>query len=326
MTTARAAQIDYSATTYYHLMNRCVRRSYLCGIDQDTGKDYSHRKQWIIDKIKYLSNIFSIHICAYAVMSNHYHLVLNVNTQMAANWSHDDILARWTMLFGSSMTKRISMLTPELAHKKLEELRERLSSLSWYMRCLNEPIARRSNLEDEVEGRFWQGRFKSQALLDQGAVLSAMAYVDLNPIRAKIADTPENSEFTSIYERIESAKADLDNLEKAKQPEELMPFISAESHVLPNIDFTFKEYLDLVDTTGRIFREEKPGRILDHHEPILSRLNLTPTGWLSIVKNLEKEFCYVVGHSKKFKNFAKEHRVRSPRGKKMAIQCYKKAS
>lgn len=325
MTTARAAQIDYSATTYYHLMSRCVRRSYLCGTDKETGKDYSHRKQWIIDKIKHLSNIFSIHICAYAVMSNHYHLVLHVNTEMAAHWSHDDILARWTMLFGTSMTKCISMLTPELAHKKLEELRERLSSLSWYMRCLNEPIARRSNLEDEVEGRFWQGRFKSQALLDEGAVLSAMAYVDLNPIRANIADTPETSEFTSIYERIKSAKPDLDNLENATQPADLMPFSSVEHHVLPNIDFTLKDYLQLVDTTGRILREDKPGRILEHHEPILSRLNLTPAGWLNIVKNLEKEFCYVVGHSEKFEYFAKSHRVRSPRGKRMVAQCYKAA-
>lgn len=325
MTTARAAQIDYSATTYYHLMSRCVRHSYLCGIDHETGKDYSHRKQWIIDKIKHLSSIFSIHICAYAIMSNHYHLVLYVNTEMAADWSHDEILARWTMLFGSSMTKRILMLTPELAHKKLEELRERLSSLSWYMRCLNEPIARRSNLEDEVDGRFWQGRFKSQALLDEGAVLSAMAYVDLNPIRAKIADTPENSEFTSIYERIESAKADLDNLEKTKQPDNLVPFASSESHNLPAIDFTLKDYLDLIDTTGRILREDKPGRILDHHEPILSRLNLTSKGWLNIVKNLEKEFCYVVGHSERFDIFAKKHRVRRPMGRQIAMQCYKKA-
>lgn len=325
MTTARAAQIDYSATTYYHLMSRCVRRSYLCGIDQETGKDYSHRKQWIVDKIKHLSNIFSIHICAYAVMSNHYHLVLYVNTQMAASWSHDDILARWTMLFGANMTKRIAMLTPELAYKKCEELRERLSSLSWYMRCLNEPIARRSNLEDEVDGRFWQGRFKSQALLDEGAVLSAMAYVDLNPIRAKIADIPENSEFTSIYERIQLAKLELNDLNAAKQPDNLMPFVSAEEHHLPTIDFTLKDYLDLIDTTGRILREDKPGRILDHCEPILSRLNLTSDGWLNIVKNLEKEFCYVVGHSEKFERFAKSHRIRPPRGKKMVEQCYKAA-
>jgi REP element-mobilizing transposase RayT len=323
MTTARAAQIDYTSTCYYHLMNRCVRRSYLCGIDQETGKDYSHRKQWLVDRIKQLASIFSVHICAYAVMSNHYHLVLYVNTEMANKWSDEEIITRWTLLFGASTAKNIAKLSPEKAQEKLTELRSRLTSLSWYMRCLNEPIARRSNLEDEVDGRFWQGRFKSQALLDEGAVLSAMAYVDLNPIRAKLADTPENSEFTSIAERIQASRKTGDSLENLKQPKELMPFSSSESHMLPAIEFTFKDYLGLVDTTGRILREDKPGRILDHHEPILSRLNLTPSGWLTIAKNLETEFFYVLGHNLKFKNFAKLNRIRLPMGKKIVGQCYK---
>jgi REP element-mobilizing transposase RayT len=319
MTTARAAQIDYSATQYYHLMNRCVRRSYLCGLDEETGKDYSHRKQWLVDRMKQLAAIFSVHICAYAVMSNHYHLVLYVNVQMAQKWTNDEIISRWTLLFGSSTAKHIATLPLELAQEKCEELRARLSSLSWYMRCLNEPIARRSNLEDEVDGRFWQGRFKSQALLDEGAVLSAMAYVDLNPIRAKLADTPEDSEFTSIYERIKSVKVD-----KA-ETSDLMPFSDSELNNSSVIDCTFKEYLELVDTTGRVIREDKPGRILDHHEPILSRLNLTPKGWLNIVQNLETNFCYVLGHNLKFANFAKPHRVRAPMGVKMAKQCYQVA-
>ena len=317
MTTARAAQIDYDSTPYYHLMNRCVRRSYLCGLDEETGKDYSHRKQWLVDRMKQLATIFSVHICAYAVMSNHYHLVLYVNVDMAKNWSEAEVLARWTQLFGPRTAQNIEKLAPELAQEKVTELRARLSSLSWYMRCLNEPIARRANLEDELEGRFWQGRFKSQALLDEGAVLSAMAYVDLNPIRAKLADTPENSEFTSIYERIQNFKA-----EQGKQPKNLMPFSSTALSDFAHLDFSFKDYLELVDTTGRILREDKPGHILAHHEPILSRLNLTSSGWLKIVQNLETQFCYVLGHHLKFKNFAPSHRMKRPKGRKMAEQCY----
>lgn len=325
MTTARAAQVDYASTPYYHLMSRCVRRSYLCGIDQETGKDYSHRKQWLVDKIKQLATIFSIHICAYAVMSNHYHLVLYVNLEKAKNWSDEEVLSRWALLFGPSMAKNMAKLPPEIAQAKLTELRSRLSSLSWYMRCLNESIARRSNLEDEVDGRFWQGRFKSQALLDEGAVLSAMAYVDLNPIRAKIADTPENSEFTSIFERIQALKLEksCDVTEVTAQSENLMHFGNTSTLENPVIDFNFNDYLNLVDTTGRILREDKLGRILDHHEPILSRLNLTPSGWLTIVRNLETQFCYVLGNSQKFKYFAKEHRARAPMGKSIASQCYR---
>jgi REP element-mobilizing transposase RayT len=326
MTTARAAQIDYSATPYYHLMSRCVRRSYLCGIDHQTGRDYSHRKQWLVDRIKQLATIFSVHICAYAVMSNHYHLVLYVNLEMAKNWSDEEVLQRWVLLFGPSMVKNITKLPSDIAQKKLIELRSRLSNLSWFMRCLNEPIARRSNLEDEVDGRFWQGRFRSQALLDEGAVLSAMAYVDLNPIRAKVADTPENSDFTSIFERIKMLKITTtleDNLDTAIQPENLMPFVSKTLHELPSIDFTLSDYLELLDTTGRILREDKPGRILEYHEPILSRLNLTPNGWLTIVNNLETQFCYVLGNSSKFNDFAKKHRIRAPMGRKLAAHCYR---
>ena len=89
-----------------------------------------------------------------------------------------------------------------------EEYRERLTNLSWFMRVLNESIAREANREDGVKGRFWEGRFKSQALLDEAALLSAMAYVDLNPIRAGIAFIPEQSDHTSIQSRIETLAAE----------------------------------------------------------------------------------------------------------------------
>jgi len=168
MTSARSEQINLDATPYYHVMNRCVRRSWLCGYDELTQTDYSHRKQWIVDRLKYLSNIFAIKVCSYAIMSNHYHIVFHVDEQISHEWSDDEIVRRWSLIFKANAEENKNN------KNKITQWRERLSSISWFMRCLNEKIARNVNEEDDCTGRFWEGRFKSQALLDDAALLSAM--------------------------------------------------------------------------------------------------------------------------------------------------------
>ena len=76
MTISRSQQIDLSVTPYYHCVNRCVRRAFICGEDKYSGQSYEHRRGWIVDKMKSLSAIFTIDIVAYAIMNNHYHIVL----------------------------------------------------------------------------------------------------------------------------------------------------------------------------------------------------------------------------------------------------------
>jgi len=102
MTISRKHQIHIHSTPYYHCVSRCVRRAYLCGQDLYSGKCYEHRRQWIVDKIKQLSTVFAIDICAYAVMSNHYHLVLHVDQDQASRWSMAEVIDRWRVLFGGN--------------------------------------------------------------------------------------------------------------------------------------------------------------------------------------------------------------------------------
>ncbi|MGE4349618.1 MAG: transposase [Candidatus Berkiella sp.] len=332
MTLARSEQINLDATPYYHVMNRCVRRSFLCGFDELTQRDYSHRKAWIVDRLKYLADIFAIKICAYAIMSNHYHVVLYVEEKQAEAWSEEEIIHRWSAIFPKDAKENKHLIS------KIQLWKERLTSISWFMRCLNEKIARDVNEEDDTAGRFWEGRFKSQALLDEGALLSAMVYVDLNPIRAGITTTPEESEFTSIYERIQyidkqlkitkpksikqqkRERADLYN--SFSQPKFLVPFTNISKHHSHAIDFKLVDYLELVDYTGRMIRDDKAaGFIPAHLAPILTRLQFEPKNWISLVKNLGKNFSHAVGGEVLLLNFGKEGR-RALKGITQAKKIY----
>jgi len=156
------------------------------------------------------------------------------------------------------------------------------------MRCLNEQIARKANEEDDCTGHFWEGRFKSQALLDESAVLACLAYVDINPVRAAVAETPEDSDYTSIQRRIRTLQAasessvDAENVEQdmvpaPTQPPELFPFVGGVRKGMPEgLPFYLADYLELVNWNGRAVREDKHGAIAEDLPPILERIGITP--------------------------------------------------
>ncbi len=210
MTKPRSEQVCIDDTPFYHCMVRCVRRAFLCGDDHETGENFDHRKQWLVSRLRFLSYVYAIDICSYAVMSNHYHVILHVDKACAESWSLDEVAERWLQLYkGDKLIQKWIAFRAEMSKaeiKKSEEIieqwRERLTSISWFMRGVNETIARMANEEDNCKGRFWEGRFKSQALLDEQALLTCMAYVDLNPVRAGVANDLIDSDFTSIQQRI----------------------------------------------------------------------------------------------------------------------------
>ncbi|MCP4233324.1 MAG: transposase, partial [Aestuariibacter sp.] len=266
--------------------------------------DYEHRREWIELRMLALAKAFSINLCAYAIMSNHYHAVLHVDKEQAMAWSDGEVAHRWKQLFsGHPLVDRfvrseaLSGAEQKLVTELIEQWRSRLMDISWYMRCLNEPIARQANTEDGCSGRFWEGRFKSQALLDEKALATALAYVDLNPIRAKMADTPESSDYTSIQKRIRSALAN------KQQPTVLMPFVGNPRNDMPKgLPFRLKDYLELVDWTGQILREDKRGSIAVQLPPILERLQIDPTHWVYMTQSFESRFKGLVGTAYQLKS------------------------
>ena len=244
----RKEQVAKRSSGHYHCISRAVRRAFLCGVDAHSGCNYEHRREWIVERLALLASQFSVEVCAYAIMSNHYHLVLHVNYEQSVAWSDEEVVNRWCVLFPNKNmnNKDLTDYEKQMRHdillhntEKVALWRARLTDLSWFMRCLNEPIARQANHEDNCTGRFWEGRFKSQALLDEAALTTCMAYVDLNPVRAGIAETPEESEFTSIAARIEADKID------AKPTTcTLMPFAHKKKTGLPNPQ-DFQSYLPI---------------------------------------------------------------------------------
>lgn len=248
----------------------------MCGKDVFSGKNFEHRRQWIEQRILFLAEVFAIDVCADAVMSNHYHLVVRLAPEKAREWNEAEVIGRWGQIFEiPPVVERFGGGLPcrDGTSDWTSVYRERLSSLSWFMRCINEPLARRSNREDGCTGRFWEGRFKVQALLDEKALLRCMTYVDLNPIRAKLANTPETSVHASVCSRLKGeADALLGFQDQSKEP------------VLPCY---WKDYLELVVWTGREWHEGKRGRINPDLSSMFARLNTDEDEWLTDLKRID---------------------------------------
>lgn len=340
VTKPRSQIVSLDDTPYYHCIGRCVRKAFLCGTDGD--KNYEHRRQWMLDRIKQLANAFTIDIAAYAIMSNHYHLVLHIDKTRGKALSDSEVIERWLMLHKGPEIIHQHLKNPttnpvklNIINEYIDTWRSRLHNLSWFMAELNVYIAKRANFEDKCTGHFWESRFKSQALLDETALFSCMAYVDLNPIRANIANTPEASDYTSIQERLNivathsepdtASTTDQTGIPPLAVP--LMKFSGNLKHDTKNYELPYdlKDYLELVDWTGRAIRDDKHGHIKSNIPSLIERLNINPDKWINTCSRIEKDYFRAIGSAENLGVLAIRMQQKWLKGIQACRQLYSKS-
>ena len=329
MTRPRSLLVNASDTLYYHCIGRCVRRALLCGQDPVSGKSFEHRKQRILERLKVLTDIFAIDLCAYALMSNHYHLVLRLAPAKAESWTNREVVERWRRLYvGPPCAGRYLDGAPldegetAILSDCVRQWRRRLADLSWFMRCLNEFIARMANAEDGCTGRFWEGRFKSQALLDETALLTVMAYVDLNPVRAGLCESVAACEYTSGQQRLEEILAADATVGRHTKPALLRFAEALREGDNPRLPFNVQDYLALLDTTGRAIHPTKRGVIPAGTPRLLESLGLAPGEWLRSVAELHARFRLFIGAPHRLSMVAERRGWRWIRGRAAARRLY----
>ena len=311
-----------------HVMNRTVRRCYLLGDDPVSGKNYDHRKEWLESELKRLAAGFGIDLLCYAIMSNHFHLILRSRPDVVATWDDSEVARRWLTLCplrkdASGRAQEPTEFELNMIRKnasKLKAIRLRLSDISWWMRLLSQNIGQRANKEDEEVGKFWQARYRAVRLLDETAILACAAYVDLNPIRAAMAETLETSDFTSVQRRTESIKQQVKTdrtrtnskrKESVRRPDDhLAPLEIDErrSATGPNchrggcrasdkgfLPMPTAAYIDLLDWTARQIRKGKHGSTPKFAKPIFERLGIGSEVWCELVREFGRLFMTVAG-------------------------------
>jgi len=328
MTIARKNIIDSEIPGFYHCTNRCVRRTFLCGIDELTGNNYSHRKDWLEARMFDLCKLFSVEIYAYAIMDNHYHIVLHLDPLEPLNWRKEEVAEKWLSAFNTSEDPKLAKqreLKKQaiIADKtKIKLYRERLGSLSWFMKCLNEPLAKQANKEDMCTGSFWQGRYSSQALLDEAAVFSCMAYVDLNPVRARITGKLDQSNHTSIKKRLSEVQQ-IDSADVQLKSNQAITAISNQVISKP-LSISTKNYIALVEWTGKNIIYPNKAAMPKNIQCSLKSLNLQHHHWLKQLENFEQHYCHVVGPVELIKEKAKQLKLRCMKGVSAARLLYEK--
>jgi REP element-mobilizing transposase RayT len=302
-----------------------VRQAFLLGAGDD-------RQKAMEERLDLLCSAYAIDDAAHCIMDNHVHVLVRTAPQRVAEWSDEEVIRRWARLHPVSLFFKAGMsillmdwrandrpdkeLPEEVIAKLLtqpklvRELRRRLSDISWFMRDLKEPMSRHANREDGVKGTFWEKRFASYRVLDRAGVLTCMAYIDLNPLRAAIVKVLKDSRYTTVKQRIEAVAAflhvkslvetrpnasqvQLEQLFEGPLPEHgeapgLAPLGGAGTGPQePLLDMDPSAYIELVEALARQQRDDKGqdkrGTLAATVVDTLTQMQLDVEAWLAAV-------------------------------------------
>lgn len=320
---ARAEVFDPGEVAVLHICARVVRKCFLFGVDPFTGVNHDHRKVWIEDQLKLLAANFGIDLLTFAILSNHFHLILRSRPDVVETWDDSEVARRWLMLCpkrkkddrSPEEPNEFELNTIRNDPNKLATIRKRLSDVSWWMRLLCQNIGTRANQEDKQVGKFFQGRYRAVRILDEETLLACAAYVDLNPIRAAIAETLESSDYTSVQRRIQSLKQS--RLSTPSDSKALGSFLSPLTIDEKNdsvgacsnqtrercsdkgfLSISTMDYLELLDASARMVRPEKKGYTPSDVPPIMERLRLDQDCWRLQIQDFGRLFANVAGKPK----------------------------
>lgn len=295
MTSARSKLVDPNVSRWYHCTTRCVRQAFLL------SKGFE-RKAWLQERLREVSDVFAIAVAGFAIMDNHIHFLVRLDPAIAEQWTPEEVVKRWAMLHPPKVKRKNVEVTKEWIAtavqdcERVEVLRKRLVTLGWFMKEVKEPLARLANIEDGCKGTFFEGRYKSIALLDDQAVLAACAYIDLNPVAAGLTDVPEKGPYTSLKQRVDYLLNASTSTESTAflgdQPTDCLALERKldELWLIPIEDkagarregmiqgFTLAHYLLLIEYTGRLHRPGKASLSPDL-ESVFERLGVEPSAW-----------------------------------------------
>jgi len=306
------------------------------GDDLVSGKNFDHRKVWVEPYLRQFASAFGIDLLGFSILSNHFHLILRTRPDVVATWDDREVARRWLMLCPQRRSADAAAMPPtepeinSIANCsiKCDEIRNRLASLSWWMRLLCQRVAQRANHEEEENGRFFQDRYHATRLVDEASLLACAAYVDLNPIRAAICQTLESSDHTSVQRRIDAMSTPADSGADEEEHDSTATSHAESPPTLPLDDaflspltmdeysdpigpcaspsgqrcsdkgflaMSIIEYVELLEWSARQVVPGKRGRTPKDFPPVLTRLGLERDSWCELVSDFGKLFCTVAG-------------------------------